>query len=176
MNHLNLQLNLCKYFPDWPADTKICLHSSRCLTFINDHKIFSTEIINKSSCRINNKGCSPDDQHICLADRPDRTPDHTAVQALLIQNNIRLNDSSTDTSRNSFCFLHGGCVIELSTFLTVISMNASMQFQHLFTPRFLVQTIDILRDHRSQFPHMLQLCQLFVGWIRLRSRNIIFSL
>ena len=104
MNHLNLQLNLCKYFPDWPADTKICLHSSRCLTFINDHKIFSTEIINKSSCRINNKGCSPNDQHICLADRPDRTPDHTAVQALLIQNNIRLNDSSTDTSRNSFCF------------------------------------------------------------------------
>ena len=64
-NHHNLQLNLCKYFPDRPANTKICLHSSRCLTFINDHKIFSTEIINKSSRRINNKGCSPDDQHIC---------------------------------------------------------------------------------------------------------------
>ena len=98
--------------------------------------------------------------------------DRFLIQSLLIQHNIRLDDAAAGAVRDVLRIRQKVlCIIKFCTALTVVAMDASMQLQHRFTSRLLMQSIDILRHDCPQSSFLLHLRQLFVRCIRLHIQN-----
>ena len=125
---------------------KDCIFILRCDTHIDHNQFISSVIINQSGCRIDDQGCSADDQHICILDRLNGSCHDGHIKPFFVEHHIRFDPSATGTGRHTFCMKHIFCIIRFSAFHTVIAVHASVKLQHFFASCRLVQSVDILRD------------------------------
>lgn len=90
---------------------------------IDYYQIISSEIVDKSRCRINHKGSTADDQSVCIGNSVYCAVYNLIVKLFAVQNNIGLYKSSALTVRNSLTFQHIFGVKKLSVFAAVVSVN-----------------------------------------------------
>ena len=144
-----LYLYLSQYLPDWCRNRQLRTNFSGCCTLIDHHQMFSSEIINKSCCRINDQGRTTYDQRICFTYCLHTLIDHSRIKTFLIKYNIRFEHSTAAASRDSVCMFYISRIVEFMAFHAVIAMNTSVQFQYIFASCLLMKSVNILRDHGS---------------------------
>lgn len=101
-----LYLYLSQYLPDRCRNRQLRTNFSGCCTLIDHHQMFSSEIINKSCCRINDQGRTTYDQRICFTYCLHTLIDHSRIKTFLIKYNIRFDHSTAAASRDSVCMFY----------------------------------------------------------------------
>ena len=103
-----------------------------------------------------------------MADGIHSAGQHLLVQALLVEHHVRLYDAAALGAAG-----HAGAVcdkihiVELAAAGAVVAQGAAVQLVHGFATCGLMQTVNVLGDHRPQPALLLQLCQPQMGGIGL---------
>ena len=142
-----------------------------CSIPVDKYQPVSPIVLNEPRRRIYRQTGSAYDQHIRVPDGVDTFRDHFLIQALLIQNHIRLDDPAAVAVGHTNPVLHKFRGKKLSAAGAVIAEHRAMELIYLPGTGFLVETINILGHHSLELSRLLPLGKLFVGNVRLKPQR-----
>ena len=100
---------------------------------VYEYEAFSTEITEKTGRRINREAGARDNHQISRRNRMNGAGNDIVIQAFFIEHDIRFDPAAAGTARNGIPAVADVFRrIELSTFHTVVPVNAAMQFKNTF--------------------------------------------
>ena len=104
-------------------------------------------ITNQTGCRVDDEARAADDEHVGVADVVQGLFDDVVVQAFFVEDDVGLDDAAAGvTLGDARGILHVFGVKEFVAVHAEIAVDAAVQFQDIFTARFLVQAVDVLGD------------------------------
>lgn len=123
---------------------------------VDDDQVFALKIPEQSRGGIYRQRRAPDDQSIRLRDGAHRARYHAVFQRFFIQYDVGLYQAAAIAIRYPVFCQKVGHGMRLSAFYTKIPPHAAVQFKNLFTARFLMQSVDVLRDDRAELSPFFQ--------------------
>ena len=95
------------------------------------------------------------------------TVPHVRIEPFLIQHDIRSDNSAAAASREIGAVIHKISVVRFTAAGTIGSLNTPVELKHVFAAGRLMETVNVLCDHRLEFPFRLQLGKPYMGTVRL---------
>lgn len=117
------------------------------------------EVVNQAGGRIDSERGSGNNKDLRTFNGIDGTEKNAVIKALLVEHNVRFNDAATIATGHACAVENMFGRVGFSAGAAVVSMDGTMQFEHVFAARFLMETVDILGDNGAEFPLLLQLGQ-----------------
>lgn len=162
-----------KHFSDFFRDDEFGVPVRLRRSAVDYDEMPTVKILQQPRGGIDDQGRSADNERIRSRDRPHGSRHDAVVEHFSVQHHVRLDDPAAGTAWHSVGSNNLRQGKRLFAFRAKIAPDAAVKLEYRLTARLLMQSVDILRDHRFEFsrPFQPRQSEMASVWLRMRKKH-----